>query len=96
VLCASDTFALGAHRAARARDLEPGRDVGIVGFDDSDIAVALELTSLRQPLAEVASHAWRLFESEQSGQDSSVLLTPTIVPRASTSRRRLEAVTTHP
>jgi DNA-binding LacI/PurR family transcriptional regulator len=96
VLCASDTFALGAHRAARARDLEPGRDVGIVGFDDSDIAVALELTSLRQPLAEVASHAWRLFESEQSGQDSSVLLTPTIVSRASTSRRRLEAVTTHP
>jgi LacI family transcriptional regulator len=96
VLCATDTFALGAHRAARARDLVPGRDVGIVGFDDSDIAVALDLTSLRQPLAEVAAHTWRLFESEQPGPDGSVLLTPTIVPRASTGRRRLEAVSTNP
>jgi len=96
VLCASDTLALGAFRAARARDLEPGRDVGIVGFDDSDIAVALELTSLRQPLDEAAAHTWRLFGSEQAVPDRSVLLTPTIVARASSSRRHLEAVSTNP
>jgi LacI family transcriptional regulator len=96
VLCASDTFALGVHRAARARHLEPGRDVGIVGFDDSDIAMALELTSLRQPLAEVAAQTWRLFGSEQAGQDRCVLLIPTIVARASSDRRCVEAAPTNP
>lgn len=96
LLCASDTLALGAYRAARGRGLEPGRDVGILGFDDSEIAVAVELTSLRQPLAEAAAHAWRLLGSDQADADPSVLLTPTLVPRASTSRRGRGLVATSP
>ena len=35
VACASDTLAIGALHACAERGLEPGRDVGIVGFDDS-------------------------------------------------------------
>ena len=33
--CASDTLAIGALHACAERGLEPGRDVGVVGFDDS-------------------------------------------------------------
>lgn len=88
VLCASDTLALGTFRAARARGLEPGSDLGIMGFDDSDIAVAVELTSLRQPLAEAATQAWRLLVEGGTEQAEPVLLPPRLVPRASTQRSR--------
>ena len=47
-------LALGASRAVRNRGLELGRDIGLVGFDDSGVAEAMRLTSLRQPLAEAA------------------------------------------
>lgn len=94
VLCASDTLALGTFRAARARGLEPGRDLGIMGFDDSDIAVAVELTSLRQPLAEAATHAWRLLEDGAGPDAEPVLLPPALVTRASTTRRRPPGTTT--
>ena len=50
VVCASDLLALGVMRSARNHGLEPGADLGVVGFDDTDVAEALQLTSVRQPL----------------------------------------------
>ena len=50
VVCVTDLIALGVMRAARNAGLEPGRDLGVVGFDDSDVAEALQLTSVHQPL----------------------------------------------
>jgi DNA-binding LacI/PurR family transcriptional regulator len=54
--CASDTVAMGVLRALYDRELRPGRDVGVVGFDDSLAAQVSTpgLTSVRQPLEQVA------------------------------------------
>lgn len=87
ILCASDMLALGASRAIRNRGLELGRDVGLVGFDDSGVAEAIQLTSLRQPLAEAAAHAWTLLSRDGSDcdGDQSVLIVPELVVRRTTT-----------
>jgi DNA-binding LacI/PurR family transcriptional regulator len=55
-VCVSDTVAMGVLHALAERGLAPGRDVAVVGFDDSIAAqvVPLGLTSVRQPLEQVA------------------------------------------
>jgi LacI family transcriptional regulator len=85
ILCASDLLALGALRAVRNHGLEPGRDIGVVGFDDSDVAEALQLTSLRQPLQDAAAVAWRIVQAKGTDLSLTALLAPTLTVRASTS-----------
>jgi DNA-binding LacI/PurR family transcriptional regulator len=53
-VCVSDTVALGAWTEITARGLAPGLDVAVIGFDDSTAAAAVGLTSVAQPLDEVA------------------------------------------
>ena len=55
-VCASDTLAMGVLRALHERDLRPGRELSVVGFDDSLAAQVSTpgLTSVRQPLEQVA------------------------------------------
>ncbi len=88
VVCASDLLALGALRAARERGLEPGRDVGVVGFDDTDVAEAMQLSSVHQPVADAARTAWRLLLDGQreATATASVLLEPSLTVRASSRR----------
>lgn len=52
--CASDTIALGAWNEITARGLMPGRDAAVTGFDDTTAAAIVGLTSVAQPLDEVA------------------------------------------
>lgn len=85
VVCASDLLALGVLRAARNRGLQPGTDLGIVGFDDSDVAEALGLTSLRQPLREAAENAWRILHLPGVDSSATALLTPTLTVRTSST-----------
>jgi len=55
-VCASDTLAMGVLHTLLQRGLAPGRDVAVVGFDDSQAAQVVPpgLTSVRQPLELVA------------------------------------------
>ena len=55
-VCASDTLAMGVLHTLAERGLRPGRDVAVVGFDDSQVAQVVPpgLTSVRQPLEQVA------------------------------------------
>jgi len=53
-VCVSDTIALGAWAEVTARGLAPGRDLAVIGFDDSAAAAAVGLTSVAQPLDAVA------------------------------------------
>jgi DNA-binding LacI/PurR family transcriptional regulator len=55
-VCVSDTVAMGVLHALADRGLAPGRDVAVVGFDDSIAAQCVPpgLTSVRQPLEQVA------------------------------------------
>jgi LacI family transcriptional regulator len=85
IVCASDLLALGALRAVRNHGLEPGRDVGVVGFDDTDVAAAMQLTSVHQPVAEAARIAWDLLVDPET-TSAPVLLEPTLTVRASSVR----------
>ena len=55
-VCASDTLAMGVLHTLADRGLVPGRDIAVVGFDDSQVAQVVPpgLTSVRQPLEEAA------------------------------------------
>lgn len=50
LFCASDTNALGVLKAARELGLEIPKDLGVVGFDDIEVADYLGLTTIKQPL----------------------------------------------
>ncbi|GHH82366.1 alanine racemase [Streptomyces sulfonofaciens] len=56
VVTATDTLAVGVLRAAQQWGLEVGRDIAVVGFDDTPTAAALDLSSVRQPIELVGRH----------------------------------------
>jgi len=89
VVCASDALAVGVWRAMVERGLRPGLDIGLVGFDDTDLATAIGLSSVRQPLAEVAEHILAML-ADGADREAGVLLAPSLVRRASSSRRGAE------
>ena len=87
-VCASDTLAMGVLHTLADRGLTPGRDVAVVGFDDSQVAqvVPLGLTSVRQPLEEVAVEVVKALEGllgHPPVVGPGVLLTPELVIRGS-------------
>jgi GntR family transcriptional regulator, arabinose operon transcriptional repressor len=62
VFACSDIEAFGVHQACQQLGLTIGREVGIVGFDDSDLALIANppLTSVRQYPEQMGSEAARL------------------------------------
>ena len=93
VVCATDLHAVAVLHAAWRAGLTPGADLGIVGYDDSELARMHDLTSVAQPLGEVARLALELVHEALAGDDQrrdGALLRPGLTVRASTTRR------THP
>ncbi|HMM95152.1 LacI family DNA-binding transcriptional regulator [Phycicoccus sp.] len=87
VVCASDVLALGVHHAAVRAGLEPGADLGIVGFDGSETASMHHLTSVAQPFDAIAEESLRLVSSALVGDpapDEGRLLLPTLTTSRST------------
>lgn len=89
--CASDTIGIGVLHALAERNLRPGIDVGVVGFDDSLGAQVIwpGLTSVRQPLEQVAIEIVDLVNtvlSLRTPADPARMLEPTLVVRRSTLR----------
>jgi len=87
-VCASDTLAMGVLHTLAERGLTPGRDIAVVGFDDSQVAQVVPggLTSVRQPLEQVAKELVKALEgllSTPSFTGPGVLLTPTLAVRLS-------------
>ena len=88
VACASDTLGIGVLHALAERGLRPGVDIGVVGFDDSLAAQVTwpGLTSVRQPLEDVAFALIRILQSVLSHKPLETqgrMLQPTLVVRRS-------------
>jgi DNA-binding LacI/PurR family transcriptional regulator len=86
-VCASDTLAMGVMHTLGERGLTVGRDVAVIGFDDSQVAqmVPPGLTSVRQPLEQVAVEIVRALEGLLGAPPQvspGVLLAPTLAVRA--------------
>jgi DNA-binding LacI/PurR family transcriptional regulator len=64
LVCVSDALALGALTAVRRR---PGAPAAIVGFDDTPVARAVGLSSVAQPVDEVARRAVALLVAQIEG-----------------------------
>jgi DNA-binding LacI/PurR family transcriptional regulator len=92
LVCVSDAMAVGALRAIEDRGLVAGQDLSVVGFDDSPVASVLRprLSSVRQPIEEVAHKLIDLLLAELCGQrrPTRVLLAPWVVGRESSGEPR--------
>jgi LacI family transcriptional regulator, galactose operon repressor len=73
IFCANDVVAFGAIDAARRLQIEVPRRLSIVGFDDIPMAgwESFSLTTVRQPLADMARQAARiLIDRIEGGNDA--------------------------
>jgi DNA-binding LacI/PurR family transcriptional regulator len=87
-VCASDTLAMGVLHTLAERGLYPGRDIAVVGFDDSQVAQVVYpgLTSVRQPLELAAVEIVKALEgllAHPASVGPGVLLPPTLAIRGS-------------
>ncbi|BCL26847.1 LacI family DNA-binding transcriptional regulator [Streptomyces aurantiacus] len=92
VFVCSDRMALGAYRALAERGLSVPDDVSVVGFDDLPEArwASPALTTVRQPLSEMAATALRLLVRMMAGERPEGVrteLSTRLVVRASTGPR---------
>jgi LacI family transcriptional regulator len=90
-VCVSDTLGIGVLHALQERGLAAGRDVGVVGFDDSLGAQMVwpGLSSVRQPLERVAVELVGLLHlvlGNKPIEDRGTMLRPTLVVRRSSRR----------
>jgi DNA-binding LacI/PurR family transcriptional regulator len=88
VFVANDLMALGALLALRDAGRRVPEDVAMVGFDDSSAAIAARpaLTTVRQPLEDMAAEAARLLLAhveDRTMRVSSVIYEPALVIRQS-------------
>jgi DNA-binding LacI/PurR family transcriptional regulator len=67
VFAANDTLAAGVMRAAHSLGLAVPEDLAVVGFDDGELAEALDLTTVRQPLEESGRAAAELLLQRLDG-----------------------------
>jgi LacI family transcriptional regulator len=90
VFCAAgDLCATGVLAEARERRMEVPRELAVLGYDDNPLASISHppLSTLRQPLEEIAAAAWRLATestAEILARPKRVLLKPVLVQRGST------------
>jgi DNA-binding LacI/PurR family transcriptional regulator len=70
IFAASDVQAMGVLEAARARNLRVPDDLAVIGFDDIEVAAALELTTIRQPLRETGKRGADLLLAAVEGIDA--------------------------
>jgi LacI family transcriptional regulator len=90
IISGSDEQAYGVYLAARDRGIRVPEDLSVVGFDDVDLCrwVSPQLTTVRQPLASMASEATRLLLKLAAGEPvdtPTVRLASTLIVRESTA-----------
>lgn len=87
VVCANDLIAFGALQELTSRGISVPGSIAISGFDDTLIASASQLTSIRQPVAEMAEIAVReaINGAGVDAEPSHTTLIPELVIRNSSS-----------
>ncbi|OMH36863.1 LacI family DNA-binding transcriptional regulator [Tersicoccus sp. Bi-70] len=88
-VCASDSLAVGASTVLRRATTAETARTAVVGFDDTPVAAALGLSSVRQPVADAASRVVDLLIERLTAPDADPrtahpvhdLLTPELVLR---------------
>jgi len=63
IVCATDLGALGVLKVAAELNLQVPTELAIIGFDDIDMALYVELSTVRQPLEKSGSVAAKIIQS---------------------------------
>lgn len=90
IFAVNDFLAVGVMGAARDQGLEAGRDVAIVGYNDTPLAGALPigLTTIHSPMHQMGRLGLELLlQKLAGGQPDSLRLAPELVVRDSSNRR---------
>ncbi len=87
IVAISDILALGALRELTRRGLTAGVEVGVTGFDDSPLAsvVSPALTSIRQPMDQIATELIDILTAPAPAGSTERLLQPELVVRGSSA-----------
>jgi DNA-binding LacI/PurR family transcriptional regulator len=87
IVAISDILALGALRELTRRGLVAGVEVAVTGFDDSPLAsvVSPALTSIRQPMDEIATELIDILTTSTPTGPTERLLQPELVVRGSSA-----------
>jgi DNA-binding LacI/PurR family transcriptional regulator len=91
VVCANDVMAFGVKRYVDSMGLEVGIDVALTGYDDTPVAELIGLTSIRQPIAQIAGKLVELLLAEighTPAIERQFTLDPLLVVRASSRSLR--------
>ncbi|MHB8625237.1 MAG: LacI family DNA-binding transcriptional regulator [Aggregatilineales bacterium] len=91
IVCANDAMALGAKRYIESVGLETGTDIALTGYDDTPVAELIGLTSIRQPIALIASNVVELLLADINHQrlkDHQIVVEPSLIVRASSHNPR--------
>ncbi|MFJ8061396.1 LacI family DNA-binding transcriptional regulator [Streptomyces sp. NPDC096142] len=88
VFAANDLMAQGVCEAVQQQGLRVPEDIAVVGFDDSSVAVTCHprLTTIRQPVEEMAAEMARLLDEHIHGvraEPTSVVFDPELIVRDS-------------
>jgi len=93
IFASNDMEALGVYEAARQLGLSIPDDLSVVGFDDIAAAswVAPSLTTVRQPIAQMAADAIDIVLRPNDGLHADVRreLSTTLIVRESTAARKV-------
>ncbi|MNR24064.1 HTH-type transcriptional repressor CytR [compost metagenome] len=85
ILCANDLVAAGIVSEARRQQLRIPEDLAVVGFDSTELAHTLGITSIYNPIADQAKNAFHLLLSKLSGvEEEPQKLKYCLVQRATT------------
>ncbi len=85
IVCVSDTVALGVLLELDKHGWRSGDDIGVVGFDDTELSSVFGLSTIRQPVGRIAAHVLSRLRGEQP-RSTGTLITPRLVARRSTTR----------
>jgi DNA-binding LacI/PurR family transcriptional regulator len=91
IACANDVMAFGAKHYIESLGLEIGTDVALTGYDDTPVADLIDMTSIAQPIALIASRVADLLIAEINHQrpaEHHVILEPSLVVRKSSGGTR--------
>ncbi|WNS43159.1 LacI family DNA-binding transcriptional regulator [Paenibacillus sp. MMS20-IR301] len=70
ILCANDLVAAGVLNEARRLQVKVPEELAIVGFDNTELAHTLGITSINNPIAAQAENAFRLILSRLKGTEA--------------------------
>ena len=90
VVCGNDNIAMGVYDVLADHELNAGKDISVVGYDDAIIARYLrpKLTTVRFPMCEMGKFAVKLVLQMNANKSTDLLLkmTPELIIRGSTNK----------